>query len=150
MIIESKTGKIMDYIRENFSVSLDALRMLEASLQKYFSIVVTPISSSVIRAMLEELGLDKCEISAILRGDAPSSVKLRYPVTVSVKRYYRVYVDAPEDATDLQILEKAHDMVINDTSILDGAEDPEMDVQDEDVEAFRVDNEGAWEVHDDE
>ena len=141
-----KVTEIMNYIRKDYSISRDAQRMLEASLQKYFSIVINPISSSVIRAMLEELGMLNWEINAILQGDVPSSTKLRYPVTVAVKRYYRIYVDAPEDATDSDILDMAHKMVISDSSILENAEDPETIIEDDDVEALEVDNAGAQEV----
>lgn len=144
-----KVEEIMIDIKKNFVLSADAQRLLKTALRSHFSRATT-YTSALIGEMLDVLGLTRWEINCILSGHVPSAARLRYPVTVAVKRYYRIYVDAPEDATNAEILKTAHNMVIEDTSVLEGAEDPEMTIEDDDVETLEVDNAGAWEVKDDE
>ena len=145
-IMESKAGKIMDYIRENFSLSCDAQRLLEAAL---FKTVDNRPSGSVglLRAMLCTVGMNSDEINSIVHGEVPSRPMISVPVYARYDLGIKVWVDVPENATDAEIKEAAIEKIL-----LDGDYDADEGFEQgaEDIHIYRIDYEGAQEVEDDE
>lgn len=67
------------------------------------------------------------------------------PVDISVKRYYRVYVTIDEDDDDEMIEDLTKEQVINDIETLDKCLDPDLDVEDDDIEICYIDRDGIME-----
>ena len=61
-------------------------------------------------------------------------------VNLCVKRYYRVYVAVPDDASDAQIEETAKRLVTNmPTDELETCSDPDLDVEESDIDWIDID-----------
>jgi hypothetical protein len=68
------------------------------------------------------------------------------PVNVGVMRYYRVYLRTPVDAdlTDEEINKAVKQMIVTDNSELDGAEDPDLDIEEHDITVCGIDRDGIF------
>ena len=68
------------------------------------------------------------------------------PVNVGVMRYYRVYLRTPVDAdlTDEEISKAVKKMIVTDNSGLDGAEDPDLDIEEQDITVCGIDYDGIF------
>lgn len=69
------------------------------------------------------------------------------PVDVAIKRFYRCYVQVPEDASDGQVEQKVRDMIVEEQdSVL--IEDPDLEIENHDIEITDIDWDGGWEDDD--
>ena len=68
------------------------------------------------------------------------------PVDVSVVRYYRLYVDVQEDATDHEIRKAASQLILDDSDVLNHSEDPSIDVEEQDIVSVNIDHDGMFAV----
>lgn len=145
MIMESKTGKIMDYIRENFSLNCDAQRLLEAAL---FHTVDNRPSGSVglLRAMLCTVGMSSDEINSIVQGRVPSPPMISIPVYARLNTSVKTWVKVSEGAGDDEIERAAI------KNIVDGNfdYDDDWETDEDDIDVYNIDSDGAQEVEEDE
>ena len=70
-------------------------------------------------------------------------MKLIVPCNVCIKRFYRAYVEADENATDEEI-RKAMIEAIVENQDKELTEDPDLEIEDHDVVYVEIDHEGAW------
>ena len=75
--------------------------------------------------------------------DAKKTKMMVVPVDVCIRRFYRAYVTVPEDASDDDIYDEVT------AAILEHQEealtpDPDMEIEDHDIQWCRIDREGAW------
>lgn len=69
------------------------------------------------------------------------------PVDVAIKRFYRCYVRVSENATDEQVEQKVRDMIVEEQdSVL--TEDPDLEIENHDIEINDIDWDGGWEDDD--
>ena len=145
MITESKTGKIMDYIRENFSLNCDAQRLLEAAL---FHTVDNRPSGSVglLRSMLCTIGMSSKEINYIVHGEVPSRPMISVPVYARLNTSVKTWIKVSEGAGNDEIERAAI------KNIVDGNFDynDDWEIEEDDISVYTIDSEGAQEVEDDE
>lgn len=145
MITESKTGKIMDYIRENFSLNCDAQRLLEAAL---FHTVDNRPSGSVglLRSMLYTVGMSSDEVNAIVQGKVPSPPMISVPVYARLNTSVKTWVKVSEGAGNDEIERAAI------KNIVDGNfdYDDDWEAEEDDISVYNIDSDGAQEVEEDE
>lgn len=70
-------------------------------------------------------------------------MKLIVPCNVCIKRFYRAYVEADENATDEEI-RKAMIEAIVENQDKELTEDPDLGIEDHDVVYVEIDHEGEW------
>ena len=70
-------------------------------------------------------------------------MKLIVPCNVCIKRFYRAYVEAGENATDEEI-RKAMIEAIVENQDKELTEDPDLEIEDHDVIYVEIDHEGEW------
>lgn len=70
-------------------------------------------------------------------------MKLIVPCNVCIKRFYRAYVEADENATDEEI-RKAMIEAIVENQDKELTEDPNLEIEDHDVIYVEIDHEGEW------
>lgn len=142
---ESKTGKIMDYIRENFSLNCDAQRLLEAAL---FHTVDNRPSGSVglLRSMLYTVGMSSDEVNSIVQGKVPSRPMISVPVYARLNTSVLTWVKVSEGAGKDEIERAAI------KNIVDGNfdYDDDWETDEDDIDVYNVDSDGAQEVEEDE
>ena len=65
------------------------------------------------------------------------------PVDVCIKRYYRAYANVDENATEKEILKTITDAIIEnqDKELMP---DPDLDIDEIDIEWMHIDHDGAW------
>ena len=76
-------------------------------------------------------------------------MKLVVPVNVCIKRFYRTYAYVDENATDEQICNAVKEMIYEEQ---DKAltTDPDLEIEDGDIEHIHIDHDGEWSEEDDE
>lgn len=75
--------------------------------------------------------------------DAKKTKMMVVPVDVCIRRFYRVYVHVPENASVDDIYEQlGEDILENQDKAL--TPDPDMEIEDHDIQWCRIDREGAW------
>ena len=67
------------------------------------------------------------------------------PVNVSVKRYYRVYAHVDDEDDNELIEDEAKKEVIENVESLDDYLDPDLEVEDSDIEICYIDRDGIME-----
>lgn len=70
-------------------------------------------------------------------------MKLIVPCNVCIKRFYRAYVEADENATDEEI-RKAMIEAIVENQDKELTEDTDLEIEDHDVVYVEIDHEGEW------
>lgn len=70
-------------------------------------------------------------------------MKMLVPCNVCIKRFYRAYVEVDADATDEEIQEEMRSSILThqDSELCD---DPDMEIEPEDIVSVYPDIEGAW------
>ena len=68
------------------------------------------------------------------------------PVNVCVRKYYRVYIrtEVNEELTDDEIEKRVKQMIVEDNSELDGAEDPDLEIEEQDITVCGIDRDGIF------
>ena len=68
------------------------------------------------------------------------------PVNVCVRQYYRVYLRKAigEELTDEEIEKRVKQMIVADNSELDGALDPDMEIEEHDITVCSIDHDGEF------
>ena len=68
------------------------------------------------------------------------------PVNVCVRKFYHIYLRIPLDAdpTDEEIEKLTKQMIVADNSELDGAEDPDMEIEEHDITVCGIDRDGIF------
>lgn len=70
-------------------------------------------------------------------------MKLIIPCNVCIHRYYRAYVEVEENATDEQIRNMVeNNIVVHQDTVL--CEDPDIEIEKEDIEWIQIDHEAEW------
>ena len=70
-------------------------------------------------------------------------MKMIVPVDVCIKRYYRAYAEVDENAGDKEIIQSITDAII-DNQDAELCLDPDLEIEDGDIEWIHIDHEGAW------
>lgn len=75
-------------------------------------------------------------------------MKLIVPCNVCIKRFYRTYAEVDENATDEEI-RKAMIEAIVENQDKELNEDPDFEIEDEDIVYVEIDHESEWTEHED-
>ena len=76
-------------------------------------------------------------------------MKLIVPCNVTIKRFYRAYVEVDENATDEEI-RKAMIEAILEHQDAELCEDPDLEIENHDIVNIEIDHEAAWTEDDEE
>lgn len=76
-------------------------------------------------------------------------MKIIVPCDVCIKRYYRAYAEVDEYATNKEIQKAIVEAILeNQDRVL--TEDPDIEIEEDDISVVDIDHDGAWTEEDDE